>query len=63
MSTIQEPHCCRECHEVDKGFSVDEDDTKLCDECGGRVLSLQEASDYIAELRERVECLGGELHE
>lgn len=61
--SIQEPHLCRECHEVDKGFSVTEDDIKLCDECGGVVLSLQEASDYIAELQARVEYLGGDLHE
>ena len=57
MSPIQEPHLCRECHEVDKGFSVDEDDIKICHECKGVVLSLQEASDYIAELQYRCEDL------
>ena len=52
-------HGCRECYEVNKGFLVDEDDHKVCDECGGVVLTLQEAFDYIAELKEKIRELEG----
>lgn len=53
MST-HDPHLCTECYEVNKGYTEEEDEVKVCDECGGKVLSLQEAADYIAELKEQI---------
>lgn len=53
MST-QEEHICVECYEVNKGYTEEEDEVKVCDECGGKVLDLQEAADYIAELKEQI---------
>lgn len=53
----QETHVCRECYEVDKGFTYLTNDQKRCIECGGVVLSLQETADYICELKEEIRAL------
>lgn len=48
----QETHLCTKCYEVNKGFVYLRNETKGCMECGGTVLFIQEAADYIAELKE-----------
>ena len=52
--TGHDPHLCTKCYEVNKGYEEDSDEVKTCDECGGKVLTLQEAADYIAELKEQL---------
>ena len=48
------PHGCRDCGEVDSGYTV-KHGKKLCLECGGTVLYLQEAFDYIIQLKRELE--------
>lgn len=54
---LQEAHLCRECYEIDRGFTLLTNDQKRCVECGGVVLTLQEAADYIAEQAEELRSM------
>lgn len=44
-------HLCEDCFEVNTDFFVSEEGRKVCSNCGGRVLYLQEAADRIADLK------------
>jgi len=48
------PHLCSNCYEVDKGFIYSDDGYKLCLDCGGKVLTLQEAADTIGDLHSQL---------
>lgn len=52
MTQSHEPHLCRDCYEVNKGFTIIKSGQRRCLECGGVVLTVQEAADTIAELKE-----------
>lgn len=45
------PHGCSSCGEVNKGYTGSLTGKKICNECGGKVLNLQEAFDHILEIR------------
>lgn len=53
----QEIHLCKSCYEVERGFHTINNGQKRCNECGGVVLNLQEAADYIAEQAEELRSL------
>ena len=55
----QEAHICRECFEVNVGFHSVKNGQKICNDCGGVVLNLQETADYIAELQSEIAALRG----
>lgn len=44
------PHGCRDCGEINKDYTGALTGRKICSECGGLVLNLQEAFDYIMQL-------------
>jgi hypothetical protein len=48
---IEHTHGCTACGEVMKGFFETNTHRKICKECGGKVLDLQEAFDKILELQ------------
>ena len=48
------PHLCSNCYEVDKGYILADDGYKLCLECGGKVLTIQEAADMLGELHSQL---------
>jgi len=48
-------HLCENCYEVDPAYEVTRHGTRECLSCGnGRVLTIQEAADRIAELKSRL---------
>ena len=49
------PHGCRDCGEINKDYTGALTGRKICAECGGLVLNLQEAFDYIMQLRAEVD--------
>lgn len=51
---MRQQHLCSRCYEVDKGFIMAEDGYKLCSQCGGTVLTVQEAADMIGDLHSRL---------
>lgn len=52
-------HLCDSCYEVNKGYTVVNSGKKICIECGGMVLDLQEAADRIAELKSEIDYIAG----
>lgn len=48
-------HGCTQCYEINKGYIHTTSGAKVCKECGGVVLNLQEAFDYIADLKGELE--------
>lgn len=50
-------HLCEGCYEIRRGFLTLDSGKKICRSCGGTVLSLQEAADRIAELKEELAAL------
>ena len=58
--THGEDHLCSECYEVNAGFHSVNSGKKVCNECGGMVLSLQEAADFIADLKSQLEYIKDE---
>ena len=50
---------CDGCYEINKGYTVVHSGKKICVECGGMVLDLQEAADRIAELKAELEYIRG----
>lgn len=60
-SIKREPaHGCTMCGEVGRGFMEAKTGRRICNECGGHVLTLQEAFDKIADLRAEIDALLGE---
>jgi|WetSurMetagenome_2_1015567.scaffolds.fasta_scaffold390921_2 hypothetical protein len=51
---MPQQHLCSNCFEVDKGYIVSEDAYKLCNQCGGVVLTVQEAADMIGDLKSQL---------
>ena len=51
---MRQQHLCSRCYEVDKGFIMAEDGYKICEQCGGTVLTVQEAADMIGDLHSRL---------
>lgn len=51
------PTICKDCFEVNKGYQFLNNGQKRCIECGGVVLDIQEAADYIAELSSELRTL------
>lgn len=51
---MKQQHLCAKCYEVDKGFILSEEGYKLCHQCGGVVLTVQEAADMIGDLHSRL---------
>lgn len=49
---------CRDCAELDEHDETDIEIT--CDSCSGRMLTVQEAFDYILQLKRQLEDLGYE---
>jgi hypothetical protein len=49
-------HLCKNCYQINKGYFYDKQDRKICTECSGTVLFLQEAADHIAELNSEIEA-------
>ena len=58
MNTL-EPHGCRDCYEINRGFTLGEDGQRICMECRGTVLTLQEAFDLIADHKVHIRELEG----
>lgn len=56
---IQEAHLCSSCYECNKGYHEVANGRKVCDECGGTVLNLQEAADMIASLKSELDYIQG----
>lgn len=56
---IMEEHLCVKCYEVRKGYHEVANGSKVCDECGGTVLNLQEAADMIASLKSELDYIQG----
>lgn len=54
-----DPHICSECYEVSLGWHEVANGKKVCDDCGGTVLDLQEAADKIAELKAELNFIKG----
>lgn len=48
---------CTNCGHVNKGFVLDDEGRRVCQECGGFVLTLQEALDKMFELKARIDDL------
>lgn len=48
---------CINCYEVNPDFHELKNETKICEECGGKVLEDQEILDYIAELKEELRAM------
>lgn len=55
MKQTEQQHGCVRCGEVNKGYIGNDYDRKLCNECGGIVLNLQEAFDYILSLKAEID--------
>ena len=53
-------HLCKKCYEINKDFVIVKNNQKICGECGGVVLDVQEAADYIAELHSELRYYKGE---
>lgn len=53
-------HLCKKCYEINKDFVIVKNNQKICGECGGVVLDVQEAADYIAELESELRYIKGE---
>jgi len=59
---LREGTVCRDCYEVNVEYTTINNGQKRCQECGGVVLTTQEAADYIAELKEELRAMK-ELYE
>ena len=57
---IMGEHVCVECYYANKGYLMLNNGKKICKECGGLVLTTQEAGDMIADLHVQVRTLEGE---
>jgi hypothetical protein len=57
MSTKEVTGGCSKCFETTKGYFLAESGRKLCKDCGGTYLSLQEVFDHLAELQSEVRSL------
>jgi hypothetical protein len=47
-------HLCSNCYEIDKGYIYSDEGYKLCNQCGGVVLTVQEAADMIGDLKSQL---------
>lgn len=51
---------CVKCYGVGVEYHIAKNGQKVCDECGGVVLNIQEAFDHIAELKSELVLYRGE---
>lgn len=54
---IMGEHVCTECYYANKGYLMLNNGKMICNECGGMVLTMQQAGDYIANLKEELRAL------
>lgn len=52
-------HLCSSCYEVNRDYVIVNSGKKVCAECGGMVLDLQEAADMIASLHSELSYIQG----
>lgn len=55
IKSKEQQHGCIECYLANGVYTVSDHDIKYCSECGGKVLTLQELLDTIAELKTELE--------
>ncbi len=56
------PHACRDCYKINGEFTEDENETRVCGDCGGTVLDLKELVDTLADRDSEIRELRS-LHE